>query len=80
MKLEFSGQLFEKYSNIKFHENPSSGAQVSPCGQTDEQADTTKLMVDFRNLAIAPKSQLAGIWQEAPVVQFEALPFCTACS
>jgi len=25
MKLEFSGQIFEKYSDIKFHENPSSG-------------------------------------------------------
>jgi len=23
MKLEFSGQIFEKYSNIKFHKNPS---------------------------------------------------------
>ena len=26
MKLEFSLQAFEKYSNIKFHENPSSGS------------------------------------------------------
>jgi hypothetical protein len=24
-KLEFSGHIFEKYSNAKFHENPSSG-------------------------------------------------------
>ena len=24
MKLEFSRQSFEEYSNIKFHENPSS--------------------------------------------------------
>jgi len=28
MKLEFSQQIFEKYSNIKFHENPSSGSRV----------------------------------------------------
>jgi len=35
MKLEFSGQIFEKNSNIKFHENPSSGSRVVPCGQTD---------------------------------------------
>jgi hypothetical protein len=26
MKLEFSRQIFEKYSNMKFHENPSSGS------------------------------------------------------
>jgi len=36
MKLELSRQIFEKYPNIKFHENPSSGgSRVSPCGQRD---------------------------------------------
>jgi hypothetical protein len=35
MKSEFSWQIFEKYSNIKFRENPSSGSRVVPCGQTD---------------------------------------------
>ena len=28
MKLEFSRQIFEKSSNIKFHENPSSGSRI----------------------------------------------------
>jgi len=36
MKLEFSQQVFEK-SNIKFHENPSSGSRVVPCGRMDGQ-------------------------------------------
>jgi len=31
----FSQRIFEKYSNIKFHENPSSGSRVVPWGQTD---------------------------------------------
>jgi len=35
MKLEFSWHIFEKYSNIKFHENLSSDIRVVPCGQTD---------------------------------------------
>jgi len=35
MKLEFPRQFFEKYSNIKFHENPPSGSRVVPSGQTD---------------------------------------------
>jgi hypothetical protein len=35
MKLEFSPQIVEKYSDIKFHENPSSGSRVVPCGRTD---------------------------------------------
>jgi len=36
--LEFSQQTFEKSSNIKFHENPSIGNRVVPCGRTDGQA------------------------------------------
>jgi len=34
MKLEFSRQIFEEYSNTRFHENPSSGSSVVPCGWT----------------------------------------------
>ena len=34
MKLGFSRQIFEKWSNVKFHENPSSGSRVVPIGQT----------------------------------------------
>jgi len=39
MKFEISGHVFEKLSNIKFHENPSSERQVVPCGQTDGQTN-----------------------------------------
>ena len=60
MKLEFSRQSFEKYTNIKFHEYPSNGSRVAPCGQTDRQADRrtdmTKLIVAFRNFAKSPKN------------------------
>jgi len=37
MKLEFYRQIFEKHSNIRFQENPSSGSRVLPCGQMDRQ-------------------------------------------
>ena len=37
MKLEFSPQIFVKYSNIEFHANPSSGSRVVPRGRTDGQ-------------------------------------------
>jgi hypothetical protein len=43
MKLEFSKQNFEKYSNIKVHENLSGGSRVVPCRETD----ITKLIVAF---------------------------------
>jgi len=48
MELEFSLQIFEKCSNTKFHENPSSGADLFHAeGQTDRH--TTQLLVAFRN-------------------------------
>ena len=49
MKLEFSRQIFPKYSNIKFHETPSSETRVAPYGQND----MTKLIVALRNFAEA---------------------------
>ena len=37
-KLNFFALFFrKKYTNIKFHENPSSGNRVVPCGQMDRQ-------------------------------------------
>jgi hypothetical protein len=39
MKLEFSWQIFNKFSNVKFNENPFSGSRVVPFGQTDGQTD-----------------------------------------
>jgi len=40
MKLEFSQQYSEKYSNIKFHENTPSGSRVVPYGRTDRHDET----------------------------------------
>jgi len=37
MKPDISRKIFKKYSNIRFHENLSSGNRVVPCGQTDRQ-------------------------------------------
>jgi hypothetical protein len=35
MKFEFYWQVFGKHSDIKFHENPSCGSRIVPCGRTD---------------------------------------------
>jgi hypothetical protein len=56
MKLNFPNKFSRKSSNIKFHENPSSGSRVVPCGQTDGRTDMTKLIVPSRNLANAAKN------------------------
>jgi hypothetical protein len=48
MKVEFSRQVYEKYSNTKFHENPSRGGRVGTCGQMDGRTDRHD-KVAFRN-------------------------------
>jgi len=37
LNLSFLYRYSKKFPDIKFHENPSSGSRVVPCGQTDEQ-------------------------------------------
>jgi hypothetical protein len=44
-----------KVSNIKFHENPSSGIRYATSGQTGELANMTKTMCAFREYANAPE-------------------------
>jgi len=39
MKFQFSQQIFEKSSNLEFHENPSSGGPVVPFGRTEIQTE-----------------------------------------
>ena len=67
MKLQISGQIFEKHSNIKFHENLSSEIRVVPRGRavggradgrkkTHRQTGMMKLIVAFRSFANAPKN------------------------
>jgi hypothetical protein len=60
LKLELSRKIFEKFCNIKFHENPSREIRVVLCDQTD----TTKLIAAFRNFAYAPKSQVPALQRQ----------------
>ena len=56
MGLEFSRWIFEKSSNIKFHENPSSGSRVVPFGRTNMM----KQIVAFRHFTNAPQNHSGG--------------------
>jgi hypothetical protein len=54
MKFEISRQILEKYQNFNFHENPSSGSGVVPCGRTDRHDE----VVTFPNLVNAPNKKI----------------------
>jgi hypothetical protein len=56
-KLGFSQKTFEKSSNSRFHENPSSGSRDIPYGQTDSK----KLIVTFRTFTSATKNVLDSV-------------------
>jgi hypothetical protein len=58
MKLVFSRQIFDQYSNIKFHEIRTVGAELF---DTDGRRDILKLMVAFRNFANTPFLVLASV-------------------
>jgi hypothetical protein len=57
--------FFEKYSNINFHKNASSGSPVVPWGQTDretaQQTDITQLIVAICNFSKALKTKRFGM-------------------
>ena len=67
--------FFEKYSNIKFHENPSSGSRAVPCGRTD----MTKLIVAFLQFCERAKklrnwSKLEFLWNQISRLLFPLPP------
>ena len=47
-KVEFSQQIFEKYSNIQFNENPSSGSRVIQCANTQDEANSRSVRTHIK--------------------------------
>ena len=71
MKVEFSQQIFEKYSNIKFNENPSNGRPF--VRRMDVQTDM-KLLVVFCNFLIALKNEVHDVRK---IVTCEVACYCS---
>jgi hypothetical protein len=71
-ELDFSGQIFEKFSSIKFHEDPSRGSRVVAWtrtrtnGQTDRHDETNRCL---HNFVKAPKTNLC-------TYHFHSCSFC----
>jgi hypothetical protein len=74
MKFEFSRQIFEEVSNIKFHQNPSSGSRVVPSGQTD----MTKLIVAFA--VLRARLQTADLLHIGGNPWRHFTPLCIVCN
>ena len=51
----FYPEVFEKSSNVKFHESPSITSQVVPCGWTDGEDRRDEANIIFVILANVPK-------------------------
>jgi hypothetical protein len=59
---EYCGQIFAKYSDIHFHENPFGGRMGRRTdGRRDRRAEMSKLIFAFRNVSDAPKSRCATV-------------------
>jgi hypothetical protein len=81
MKIEFYRQVFEKRSNTKFQQHPSSEIRVLLCGRTGRQTDMTKLIVVFRNYANSPKKTFINemkfhhnTYSKQPIEGYRILP------
>jgi hypothetical protein len=55
MKMDFSEEILEKYSNIKCHENTSSGSRVVPLGQKERHGSAKSLFAVLRTILINDK-------------------------
>jgi len=49
-KPQFSQQIFEKYSNVKFHESPSSESRFVSCGRTERYDEVNSRYRNFVNV------------------------------
>ena len=58
MKLGFSQQIFEKYSNVKFHENLSSGRVVSYRRTVRHEANSIFFLLTIKLVAFWLKKLL----------------------
>jgi hypothetical protein len=56
MKLEFSQQIFQKYSKIKFHEKLPS--EMSHSKQTNRWTDMMQVTIALHNFMNAPNYQM----------------------
>jgi hypothetical protein len=79
MKLEISGQIFEKYSNIKFRENLSVGTELFLAdGQTDRHDEANSRLLQFCESGHTKKVSCISLYNCVNTLR-NASPFCILC-
>ena len=68
--MKFSQLIFVKFSNIQFHENPSSGSRVDTRERTDRQEDMIKLINTFRGLWEQVKKKITTLNLKSMILCF----------
>jgi hypothetical protein len=63
LKLEFSRQIFEKYTNMKFNENPSIVTPVVPCRPTDRWTNRGTKWLSLLSLSAILRKRLKIVLQ-----------------
>jgi hypothetical protein len=66
MKLEFSQQILEKYSNIKCHENLSKGSRVDPFRRTRQEQNFHLPSVHLRKYQSGPYYMGLKLYNDLP--------------
>jgi hypothetical protein len=66
MNLQFYQQIFEKYPNIKCHENPSVGSRIVPCGRTDGYDEANSRFSPFCVSALKPSKSMENLPIKTP--------------
>ena len=64
LNLDFIERFFEKYSNIKFHEDLPSGSRVVPCGRTDRHDEANSRFSQFWKSALKKAIFLSKMFKD----------------
>jgi hypothetical protein len=63
MNLEFSGQILRRSSDIKFHQNFTSGSRVVPRARTNGRKDM-RMLIAFCNFTNMPNKPVTCPYSE----------------
>ena len=80
LEIEFYRKVLEKYSDTKFHENPSSCNPVVPCGRTDGRDKANSRFSQFFESILCHFTKLISTFHTTTVWSNLRQPIFHSCS